>query len=225
MERVWPDTVVVEANLNVNIAALRRALRDGQQGNRYLVTIPGRGYRFVASVTFSDFNHQDPDALRPSNNLPTPSTRLFGEDEIVKQLAGDLRQHGFITIAGPSGIGKSSVAHAVAAELMSNYQHGFFWVDLTSIETPDLVPSKVADAFGIETRIEDAISGLVAELKDKDVLLVLDNCEHLVAAVAALTTALLKTAPGLQILATSRHPLYATGEHVRRLATQLTIVR
>jgi DNA-binding winged helix-turn-helix (wHTH) protein len=225
MERVWPDTVVVEANLNVNVAALRRALGDGQNGDRYLITIPGRGYRFVASVTFSDFNHRNPEALRPSNDLPTPSTRLFGEDEIVKQLAGELRQHGFITIAGPPGIGKSSVAHAVAAELMGNYQHGFFWVDLTSIETPDLVPSKVADVLGVETRPEDVLSGLMAELKDMDVLLVLDNCEHLVAAVATLTTALLKTAPGLQILATSRQPLYATGEHVRRLATQLTIVR
>ena len=225
MERVWPDTVVVEANLNVNVAALRRSLGDGQDGNRYLVTIPGRGYRFVASATFSDFNHQDPAALRPSNDLPTPSTRLVGRDEIVKQLAGELRQHGFITIAGPGGIGKSSVAHAIAAELMGNYQHGFFWVDLTSVETPRLVPSTVADVLGVETRVEDALSGLVAELKDKDVLLVLDNCEHLVAAVATLTAALLKTAPGLQILATSRHPLYATGEHVRRLATQLTIVR
>jgi DNA-binding winged helix-turn-helix (wHTH) protein len=225
MERVWPDTVVVEANLNVNIAALRRALGDGQDGNRYLVTIPGRGYGFVASVTFSDFNHQDPEALRPSNNLSTPSTRLFGEDEIVKQLAGELRQHRFITIAGPGGIGKSSVAHAVAAELTGNYQHGFFWVDLTSIDTPDLLPNRVADVLGVKTRPEDAISGLVAELKDKDMLLMLDNCEHLVAAVATLTTALLKTAPGLQILATSRQPLYATGEHVRRLATQLTIVR
>ena len=225
MERVWPQTVVVEANLNVNIAALRRALGDGHDGNRYLVTIPGRGYRFVASVTFSDFNLRDPTALRPSNDLPTPITRLVGRDEIVKQLAADLRQHVFVTIAGPGGIGKSSVALAVAAELMGNYQHGFFWVDLTSIETPDLVPSKVANALGIETRVDDAISGLVAELKDKDVLLVLDNCEHLVAAVAALTTALLKTASGLQILATSRQPLYATGEQVRRLATQLTIVR
>jgi len=225
MERVWPDTVVVEANLNVNIAALRRALGDGQDGNRYLITIPGRGYGFVASVTFSDFNHQDPDALRPPNDLPTPSTRLFGEDEIVKQLAGELRQHGFITIAGPSGIGKSSVARAVAAKLMSNYQHGIFWVDLTCIETPDLVPNKVADVLGVEARPGDAISGLVAELKDKDVMLVLDNCEHLVAAVATLTAALVKTAPGLQILATSRQPLYAAGEHVRRLATQLTIVR
>ena len=154
MERVWPDTVVVEANLNVNIAALRRALGDGQDGNRYLVTVPGRGYRFVASVTFSDLNHQDPDALRPSNDLPTPSTRLFGEDEIVKQLAGELRQHGFITIAGPDGIGKSSVARAIAAELMGDYQHGFFWVDLAAIETPDLVPSTVADALGLEARAE-----------------------------------------------------------------------
>jgi DNA-binding winged helix-turn-helix (wHTH) protein len=225
MERVWPDTVVVEANLNVNIAALRRALGDGQDGNRYLVTIPGRGYRFVASVAFSDFNLRDPTAFRPSNDLPTPITRLVGRDEIVKQLAGELRQHGFITIAGPGGIGKSSVGLAVAAELMGNYQHGIFWVDLASIETPDLVPSKVADVIGVEIRVEDALSGLVAKLKDKDVLLVLDNCEHLVAAVATLTTVLLKTAPGLQILATSRQPLYATGEHVRRLATQLTIVR
>ena len=107
---------------------------------------------------------------------------------------------------------------------MGNYQNGIFWVDLTSIETPDLVPSKVADALGIEIRVEDAISALVAALKDKDVLLVLDNCENRVAA-AALATALLKTGPNLQILATSRHPLYAAGEHVRRLATQLTMVR
>jgi len=223
MERVWPDTVVVEANLNVNIAALRRALGDGQDGNRYLVTIPGRGYGFVASVTFSDFDHQDSKALRPSNNLPTPSI-LFGENEIVKQLAGELRQHRFITIAGPGGIGKSSLARAVAAELAGNYRHGFFWVDLATLETPELVPSKVADALGIEIRVEDAISALVAALKDKDVLLVLDNCENRVAA-AALATALLKTGPNLQILATSRHPLYASGEHVRRIATQLTIIR
>jgi DNA-binding winged helix-turn-helix (wHTH) protein len=225
MDRVWPDTVVVEANLNVNIASLRRAMGDGQNGVRYLVTIPGRGYRFVGSVTFSDSNLRAPAALRPANDLPTPITRLVGRDEIAKQLAGELRQHGFITIAGPGGIGKSSVARAVAAELMGNYQHGFFWVDLASIETPDLVQSRVADVLGVETRPEDAISGLAAELKGKDVLLVLDNCEHLVTAVAALTTALLKTAPGLQILATSRQPFYATGEHVRRLATQLTIVR
>ena len=91
MERVWPQTVVGEANLNVNIAALRRVLGDGQEGNRYLVTIPGRGYRFVASVTFSDFNPQDPEALRPSNDLPTPSTRLFGEDKIVKQFESRCR--------------------------------------------------------------------------------------------------------------------------------------
>jgi len=107
MERVWPDTVVVEANLNVNIAALRRALGDGHDGNRYLVTIPGRGYRFVASVTFSDFNLRDPTALRPSNDLPTPITRLVGRDEIVKQLAADLRQHVFVTIAGPGGMGRA----------------------------------------------------------------------------------------------------------------------
>ena len=79
--------------------------------------------------------------------------------------------------------------------------------------------------LGVETRPEDVLSDLMAALKDMDVLLVLDNCEHLVAAVATLTTALLKTAPGLHILATSRQPLYAIGEHVRRLATQLTIVR
>jgi DNA-binding winged helix-turn-helix (wHTH) protein len=217
MERVWPQTVVVEANLNVNVAALRRVLGDGQDGNRYLVTIPGRGYRFVGSVTLSDFNHQDPEAFRPANDLPTPIARLFGRDEIVKQLTGELRQHGFVTITGPGGIGKSSVALAVAAELMGNYKHGIFWADLASIEAPDHVPSTVADVLGVETRAEDAISGLVAELKDKDVLLVLDNCEHLVAAVAYLAIVLLKAAPGLKLLVTSRRPLCAAGERVRRL--------
>ena len=86
MERVWPDTVVVEANLNVNIAALRRALGDGRDGNRYLVTVPGRGYCFVGSITFSDLDLLDPGVLRPAHDLPMRITRLVARDEVVKQL-------------------------------------------------------------------------------------------------------------------------------------------
>lgn len=211
MERVWPDTVVVEANLNVNIAALRRALGDGRDGNRYLVTVPGRGYCFVGSITFSDLDLLDPGVLRPAHDLPTRITRLVARDEVVKQLTGQLRQHGFITIAGPDAIGKSSMARAIAAELIGDYKHGVFWVDLAALETPDLVPSAVADALGLEARAETATSELATELKEKNMLLVLNNCEHLVA-VSGLASALLETAPGLHILATSRQRLSAAGE-------------
>ena len=152
MERVWPGTVVVEANINVNIAALRRALGDGQDGNRYLVTIPGRGYRFVAPATFSDFKLRDRNALRTVYELTTPIARLVGQDEIVKRLTGQLRQRGFITLSG------------------------------------------LGDVLGVEPQAQEAISKLVAELKEEDVLLVLDNCEHLVGAVSTSAIVLLKTA-------------------------------
>jgi predicted ATPase/DNA-binding winged helix-turn-helix (wHTH) protein len=220
MARVWPDTFVVEANLTVHVAALRRALGDGQGGNRYLVTIPGRGYRFVGLVTLSDLNAPGAQAAtKPAHNLPGPLTRLIGRGDIVDNLIGELPQHGFITIAGPGGIGKTSVALMVGAGLMGHYEHGIWWVDLAPLGTPDLVPSAVAAVLAMDIRSEDAISGLIAELKDKHLLLVLDSCEHVIGVAATLATGLRKAAPGVQILATSREPLRAEGERVRRLSS------
>jgi predicted ATPase/DNA-binding winged helix-turn-helix (wHTH) protein len=222
MARVWPDTIVVEANLTVHVAALRRALRDGRSGNRFLVNIPGRGYRFVAPVTFVEDlrNSRRPAAAtRCEHNLPPLLTRLIGRAEDVDELTEHLPRERLLTIVGPGGIGKTVVALAVAERLIDSYEHGICFIDLAAVNDPLLVPSALAAALAIENGAQEPLSGVIAPLRGKRMLLVLDNCEHVVAAAAALVDELLKNAPGVQILATSRERLRAEGERVYRLAS------
>lgn len=222
MRVVWPDTVVVEANLTVHVAALRRALGDGRAGNRYVVNIPGRGYRFVAPVTIAqDLQPSAPPAaaVERTHNLPTLLTDLIGRADIVDEVVDQLPQGRFITIAGPGGIGKTAVALAVAQRLIGSYEHGVWLVDLAAVTDPLLVPSALAAVLELESRSNKAPVGLIAALRDKRMLLVLDNCEHVIASAAALVASVLKGAPGLHVLATSREPLRVEGERVHRLTS------
>src|SRR5216683_1862740 len=218
--RVWPDTIVEEGNLKVHVAALRRALRDGRAGTRYLVNIPGRGYRFVAPVTLmEDLRPSAPSATatKREHNLPTLLTRPIGRADNIKELTEQLPRRRLLTIVGPGGIGKTAVALAVAGRLIDAYEHGVCLIDLALVSDPLLVPSALAAALGVAIRSEKPLSGLIAAIKNKRMLLVLDNCEHLIASAAALAAAVLSGAMGVHILATSREPLRAEGEHVHRL--------
>ena len=218
--RVWPNTVVEESNVKVHVAALRRALGDGRDGNRYLVNIPGRGYRFVAPVVpamLSPLQKSQPGARKYSRHLPTPLTRMLGRAEIVGTIVSKLQQGRFVTIVGPGGIGKTTVALAVAAELIASYNDGGSFVDLAPLADPSLVPSALATLLGVAVRSENPIPGLIAFLAGKQMLIVLDSCEHVVAAAAGLAEGLLKGVADLHILATSREPLRVAGECVQRL--------
>jgi predicted ATPase/DNA-binding winged helix-turn-helix (wHTH) protein len=217
MARVWPNTFVEEGNLKVQIAGLRRALRDGRGSNRYVVTIPGRGYRFVAPVTFWEAPATQPEAAERAHNLPAPVTRLVGRTDMVAALKDRLPRERFITIVGPGGVGKTSIALAVARALIDRYQHGIRFVGLAPLADPCLVPGALAAALNLEIRSDDPIPNLIAALSVKEMLLVLDNCAHLIEAAAALAVEVLNRAPAVQILATSREPLRAEGEHVHRL--------
>lgn len=222
MARVWPNTFVEPANLTVHIAALRRALGDGRGGNRFLINIPGRGYRFVAPVNISD--GLEPSASQPvvvehAHNLPALVTRLIGREHVVNSLSALLRSDRLLTIVGPGGIGKTSVALATTEDMNANYKHGVWFIDLTPVTDSTLVPTALASALGLEIRCENPISGLIAALRDRQMLLVLDNCEHVVAAAAALVAAILRSAPDVRILATGREPLRTEGERVFRLST------
>ena len=218
--RVWPNTFVEPANLTVHIAALRRVLGDGRRGNRYIVNVPGRGYCFVAPVNMSE-------KLRPSSlellavehahNLPATNTRLIGRENVVAGLSARFSRDRFLTIVGPGGIGKTSVALAVAEELLANYKHGIWLIDLALVGNPVLVPTALASALGLEVRAENFLPRLIANLWDKQMLLVLDNCEHVIAAAAALAAEVLRGAPGVHVLATSREPFRVEGEWVYRL--------
>src|SRR5262245_46688499 len=216
--KVWPDTVVEEGNLRVHMAALRKALGDGQAGNRYVATIPGRGYRFVAPISLSETVPSEPPAAPASgHNLPGLLTRLVGRTKTVETLVGQVQERRFITIAGAGGIGKTALALAVAHELGTSFRDSFRFVDFAAVSDPLLVPGALAAALGVAIRSGDAVSDLIAFLRDKEMLLVLDNCEHVIDAAAALTAEILNGAPGVHILATSREPLRANGERVHRL--------
>ena len=217
--RAWPNTHVEESNLKFQVSALRRTLGGG---NRYLVNIPGRGYSFVAPVVpieekMATAAVETTEAVA-GHNLPALLTRLIGRNDTVSRLARQLLRQRLLTIVGAGGIGKTSVALAVAEHLIPSYEHGVWLIDLASLGDPQLVPTALADALGLQIRSEDPLPGLLANFRDKKMLLVLDNCEHVIDAAAALAIAVLTGASGVQILATSREPLRVEGEQVHRLS-------
>ena len=222
MGRVWPGTFVEEGNLKAQVAGLRRALGDGHGGNRYLATIPGRGYCFVAPVTLTKGQAPlapQPARAKPEHNLPVQVTRLIGRLDVVAHVAAQLAWQRFLTIVGPGGIGKTAIALAAAERLLGRYEHGVWFVDLAPLVDPRLVPNALASALGLEIRSEDPLPGMTGALRDKRLLLVLDNCEHVIDAAAALAGGIVKGVPGVHILATSREPLRADGEHVHRVSS------
>ena len=178
--RVWPNTIVEESNLKFQISALRRTLGGG---NRYLLNVPGRGYCFIAPVTRTE----QPKSVAPQatateagHNLPAHLTRLIGRADTVSRLARQLAAQRLLTIVGPGGIGKTSVALAVAEALITTYEHGVWLIDLAPFGDPRLVPTALADALGLEIQSEDPLPRLLDVLRDRRSLLVLDNCEHVI---------------------------------------------
>jgi predicted ATPase/DNA-binding winged helix-turn-helix (wHTH) protein len=217
---VWPSTIVEETSLRVHIAALRKALGDGQGGARFITNAPGRGYCFVAPVT-RPLQISSPGVAprSPSHNLPARLTRMIGRADEVATLAALLPERRFVTIAGAGGMGKTTVALAVAEELLASYVHGVRFVDFAPIVDPLLLPSTVASVLGISVPSHDPLPALSAFLRDRNILIVLDNCEHVVEAAAVLAESLLKGAARVHVLATSREPLNAEGEWVHRLGS------
>ena len=207
----WPDTIVDDGALRVHIAALRKALGDGRAGRRYIANNPGRGYTFVAPVT-REHQHSAPaipDGGTAASNLPVPLTRIVGRHDVVAALATQLAQRRLLTIVGPGGIGKTTVAVAVAEAVTPDYTNGVWFVGLASLPDPDLVPSTVSTVLGISQSGTNPISGLTAWLRDKHALIVLDSCEHVIGAVAPLAEAVQPLAFGPQRFAAGSENAYA----------------
>jgi len=215
--RLWPNIAVEEGTLRVHVAALRKALRDGQEGQRYIANIAGRGYAFVGEVVATD--EPDPAAIAPPEPTPLLSmARLFGRAEVVETLSTRLAQQRLITITGPGGIGKTSVALAVADRMRPGLPDGVCVVDFAPLADSKLVPTALASALGIGVVSENPLPSLLVLLRSRDMLIVLDNCEHVIDAAAWLAESLLRGSARLRILATSREAMRVPGEIVFRLA-------
>ena len=230
LARVWPSSVVEEANLRVHIGALRKVLGDGKGGERYIESVPLRGYCFVAPITRtvvvaaeSQDQSSDLTATQQSSNsvevdhLPLQLSQLIGREEAVASLWRGLSAGRLVTLVGSGGIGKTSVAVALARERKSSYPDGVRFVDLAPLSRGKLVPDALAFALGIATTTEAPVANITAYLRNKAMLLVIDNCEHLLGEVAALIESILHQAAGVRILATSREPIRVSGELVQRL--------
>lgn len=214
--RVWPTSVVEDGNLRVHMAALRKALGDGQAGQRYIVTVAQRGYSFVAPLSIEPMTlpHDGP---RPGHNLPLRRTRMIGRQALIDTLVQQLPRQRFITLTGAGGIGKTTVALRVAELLIGHYRDGIRLLDLAPLSAPSMIVPNLAALLDLTPAADEPLPSIARSLHERQLLLVIDNCEHLLDDIALISETLLRHAPGLHILATSREALRADGEQVQRL--------
>ena len=219
--RVWPDVAVDEGSLRFHIAGLRKALGDGVDGARYIATLAGRGYCFVAPISRSTASHAGHEriaaSLPGSDHLPPRLARMVGRAADIHSVSAELLAKRFVTVVGPGGVGKTTVAVAVAQDLREAFSGDVLFLDLGASSDPAMAVPSLMALLGIPVRSDDPVPDLVAYLRDKRIFLVLDNCEHVIDAAASLTARIVRAAPRVHVLATSREALRAEGERVHRL--------
>jgi predicted ATPase/DNA-binding winged helix-turn-helix (wHTH) protein len=221
LDAAWPGVVVEEANLAVQISSIRRVLAQAPGGEHWIETLARRGYRFVGPVAVvGDGAARETGAPRLSN-LPEPLTSFVGRERELVEIKRLLRGARVVTLVGVGGIGKTRLALQVAAELPSAaYRDGVWMVDFAPLTDPALVASATAQVLGLgEATGEDVAETLARKIRGRQLLLILDNCEHVLGQAANLAVALLRATGNLTILATSRELLHIVGEQGYPLAT------
>jgi predicted ATPase/DNA-binding winged helix-turn-helix (wHTH) protein len=223
MARVWPGVIVEENTLEVHISAIRKALGPDRGTLR---TTFGRGYRLMGDWTIRNRSTPaDSDALDPRRpvepfltNVPAAASEVIGRAAAARQLQDLLCAHRAVTLTGPGGIGKTTLALDVARSLFPTFNGDCWLVDVVSLSDPGLVPSMVASVLGLKLGAEEISPESVARaIGGERLLLVLDNCEHVIDAAARLAETVLRRCPAISIMSTSREALRIEGEHVYRV--------
>lgn len=222
--RLWSDDVFVDrdAGLHTAILKIRQTLGHTSPSMVFVETVAGKGYRFIASVEVvapppgaapASLAPAQPEELR--TNLTADLTSFVGRERELSEVTTRLRANRLVSLTGVGGSGKTRLAQHVGMRAAATFPHGVWFVDLAPVANPELVPGVVAHALDVPEKATATIADALTEwLRTRHLLLILDNCEHLLDASAALAASLLRAAPALRILVTSREALNLPGEAV-----------
>ncbi|MBR0845625.1 winged helix-turn-helix domain-containing protein [Bradyrhizobium liaoningense] len=215
VKRIWANVNVDEGSLRFHVASLRKALGDTGKSARYVVNVPGRGYCFVASLA-----QATPPVsvdIAPPRSLPAQLAKMVGREEVIEKISNGLSLYRFMTVVGPGGIGKTAVAIAVGHRRSADFGGRVFFVDFGPLRDPGHVATTIASALGLAISAEDPSPALLTFLKASPALLIFDSCEHVLDTLVPLVERIVREAPQLRVLATSRESFRSEGERIFRL--------
>ncbi|MBX5088364.1 ATP-binding protein [Rhizobium lentis] len=213
----WPSTYVHDSNLKVNVAALRRILDE--RADAYIATVSNRGYRFVADIVQDQLDPGPPKTSAAQARALRHPPVVIGRDADISALSSNLSRARCLTIVGPGGMGKTTMALFLAHHVQATYTDGVAFVDMSTVGDPQYAAAAIAAGVGARQRSEDALAEIVSLLHERKMLLILDNCEHLLPTVSLISKRLLEALPELTMLATSREPLLIPCEELHRLSS------
>jgi predicted ATPase/DNA-binding winged helix-turn-helix (wHTH) protein len=218
IDHVWSDVTVEEGSVRVHVAAIRKALADGQFGDRYIANSKGRGYSFVGTVVpLAASTESWNDRVLHRGRLPVRPHIMIGREAVVNDVGAKLRDERFVTLLGPGGIGKTTIALAVGRAAVEEFDGRVYFVDLESLTDPRHVPGAVATSLGFALKSKDPALELVELVRSRKLLIIFDSCEHVIDAVALLAEQLYQQATEVRVLTTSRELLKVEGEHCYRI--------
>jgi predicted ATPase/DNA-binding winged helix-turn-helix (wHTH) protein len=217
--KVWPDIMVDEGSVRLHVASIRKALGESADAT-YVTTVVKGGYCFVAPVARYEVQLEESSAGASSQAphlLPSYPSHMVGRDKLLQDVSVLLKAQKLLTLVGPGGVGKTTLAVRVGYALLQEFGEQVLFCDLTSVVDPDFIPSIIAFELGLcqLNDLTDPTARLIGYFKDRTTLLILDGCEHVIERSALLAKELLEKVPQLHILATSREALSIYGENVR----------
>src|SRR5258705_11471836 len=210
MSLVWPDRVVEGNNLPAQIAVLRKVFG----ADRHLIrTVAGRGYQFTGEIHTAAAAAPSPPSRM--TNLPEAVSELIGREAELGEVTAMATAHRLVSLVGAGGIGKTRLGLGVARHPSPRFPDGVFVAELGPVSSLELVPTTVASALGLTHVAGTASPQRVAgAIRAKRLLLVIDNCEHVIDAAAGMAETLFRARPGVSLLATRREPLRVSGEYI-----------
>ncbi len=218
INHVWSDVTVEEGSVRVHVAAIRKALGDGQFGNRYIANVKGRGYSFVGDVTpFAGSTKTRKVRVRHQGRLLLRPVTMIGRETVISEVSNKIRHERFVTLFGPGGIGKTTIALAVGHAVSEDFGGDVYFADLESLTDPHLVAGAVAASLGLALKSRSTGLELLDLVRSRKLLIILDSCEHVVEAVALLAEQLYRETEQVYLLATSRELLKVEGENCCRV--------